>query len=194
MNTSQLRTALSGDPKVGPQFVGVFACDQLPRGRMEFPAALVANTDPASESGKHWVAFYFDSGGNAEYFDSYGIAPQNCDLFDFFKAHGKNHKFNGVQLQSGSSSVCGHWCIAFLKKRCHGQSMDEIVRGFETCCKKNNRDAVVGSLVNSAYNIKQIKTAFQDGGGKIKQQSCCSRTCARRRCINKKKIKKKSCK
>jgi hypothetical protein len=172
MNTSQLRAALSRDPKVGPQFLGVFACDQLPGGKIRFPAALVANTDPAAESGKHWIAFYFDNAGNAEYFDSYGLGPQNCDLFDFFKAHGKNHKFNGVQLQSGTSTVCGHWCIAFLKKRCHGQSMNEIVQGFESCFKKDRKDAVVGTLVNTAYDIENIKTRYQDGGG---GQSCRSR-------------------
>ena len=36
---------------------------------------MVANTDPSSKPGTHWVAFYFPSKGKGEFFDSYGHPP-----------------------------------------------------------------------------------------------------------------------
>ena len=54
------------------QFVGVFARDELPLIIDEIPAIIIANTDPSTKSGSHWILFYFDNNGNVEYFDSLG--------------------------------------------------------------------------------------------------------------------------
>ena len=110
MNTKQIHEALANDPAVGPHFLGVFACDKVPVQIKKFPAALVVNTDPSSASGEHWVAFYFDHKGNAEYFDSYGLAPINCDLLQFFERNGKitpgtRSNCRGFQVKCAVSGV-----------------------------------------------------------------------------------------
>ena len=39
-------------------YLGVFSRDQLPHSFTLYPTAYVANTDPSSLAGEHWVAFY----------------------------------------------------------------------------------------------------------------------------------------
>jgi hypothetical protein len=131
--------------------------------------ALVANTDRKGMRGEHWVCFYFDNSGNAEYFDSYGMPPANCDLFKFFQSNGHNHKINEVQLQGMTSTVCGHYCIAFIANRARGHSMENIVQRFKGR-QSGQKDREVGKLVSEVYDIKQSKTRFQAGGG----QKCCA--------------------
>ena len=181
MNTTQIQQAISSDPAAGPHFLGVFASDQIPRRISQFPASLVVNTDPSSERGEHWVAFYFDKHGNVEYFDSYGFAPINCELMRFFESNGKNHTWNKVQLQGLKSNVCGQWCIAYIVKRSRGQSRAQIIKGLKSDTKVNS-DRQVGKLVNDAYNVKSnVKTHFQDGGGALGIQCCCSKLVRMRR-------------
>ena len=179
MNTTQIQNALAGDPAVKPCFLGVFPSDHLLSLRIKrFPAALVANTDSSDEKGEHWVCFYFDKNGNAEYFDSYGFAPINCNLLQFFESNGKNHTWNKEQLQSVKSTVCGQWCIAYLSKRCRGQSRAQIVQSLKMNTPAQS-DQRIGNLVNTAFSIRKTKTLHQDGGGGIHKliiiQCCCSR-------------------
>jgi hypothetical protein len=170
MNTSQIVTALASDPIVSKCFAGVFACDQLPKKINKFPTALVANTDPSNERGEHWIAMYFDKHKNAEYFDSYGMPPSNCDLYKFFQSNGKNHKCNETQLQAISSIVCGHWAIGFLAKRCREHSMTSFIKQFKGL-KPGVSDSKIASLVTTLYNIKPVRTRRQVGG----VQHCCAR-------------------
>src|SRR5438445_6914931 len=130
MYSSQISRALASDPYVSKCFEGVFPCDKLPKN-VRYPSVVVANTDPESEKGEHWVCYFFDSKGNAEYFDSYGLPPSNCDLFDFFKQNGIAHEYNHDQLQGFNSDACGHYGIAFLTCRARGESLKEIVTRFK---------------------------------------------------------------
>jgi hypothetical protein len=173
MNTTQIRQVLSSDRPT--PFKGVFPCDSLPV-EIEFPCAIVANTDARGLGGEHWVCYYFDEQGNAEYFDSYGIKPVNCDLFGFWTRNGKNHKWNTVQLQGMQSKVCGHWCIAFLSSRARGITMSEFVKKYDG--QPGEHDHWVGQNVNNFFDVHKIKTVRQRGGGKfwyIREQKCCSR-------------------
>ena len=61
MNTLQLKRALEHNPSTKKIFGGVFAADELPKTFDTFPYGFVANTDPSTEPGTHWVAFYFPS-------------------------------------------------------------------------------------------------------------------------------------
>jgi len=195
MNTSQIQKALAGDQVTGPDFAGVFACDQLQGKKItKFPCCLVANTDPQSERGSHWVCYYFDKNGNAEYFDSYGVKPLNCDLMKFFSKNGQNHDYNSQQMQGDNSTVCGQYCIAFLTNRARGVSMKQFVQRFKGRHLPGELDTVVGNLVNTVFDIPDKNnftkiTSFQNrqtGGttSRIKQSQCC---CSR---SDKKKMKK----
>ena len=59
MNTLQLKRALERNPSTKKIFGGVFAADELPKTFDTFPYGFVANTDPSTEPGTHWVAFTF---------------------------------------------------------------------------------------------------------------------------------------
>ena len=60
LNTLQLTLALSKYPQNANQFIGALARDELPLLINKFPALIIANTDPSTKSGTHWILFYFD--------------------------------------------------------------------------------------------------------------------------------------
>ncbi len=81
MNTGQIREIL--EKELGERlFLGVYACDQLPKKVWFRPACLVANTDPIAKGGEHWVAMWLDE--EAEFFDSYGHNPSTFPQFTPF--------------------------------------------------------------------------------------------------------------
>lgn len=93
-------------------FLGVFPIDLIPSfNNIKFPACLVANTDPSTKPGTHWVAIYLESPNKIEFFDSYGLHPSVYG-FSFSVV-----KYNQSQLQSFTSNVCGQYCIYYLFKR-----------------------------------------------------------------------------
>lgn len=164
MDTEELTSIFRADPFVSPTFQGVFPSDQLP-GKIRFPCSIVANTDPADRPGEHWVAYYFDKMGNAEYFDSYGFAPFG-NLEAFFKKHGKNHKYNNLSLQ-GESDSCGHYCVIYLARRNRGSSIKQIVSSYFGK-RIGQFDSVVRRLVECIYSSVPLI--------KIKcNQYCCNR-------------------
>src|SRR5439155_1499414 len=129
MFSSQIRCALTVDPETNKYFVGVYASDQLPQRLLvsSKPLAFVVNTDPANKPGEHWIAVYYDGANKTiEYFDSYGLPPQQMSIFEFVINNGKDYVLNPLQLQGYDSSACGHYCVAYLYKRCRGQSMESI--------------------------------------------------------------------
>jgi hypothetical protein len=185
MFTSQIRSALASDPVASRYFAGVFPSDMLPN-KITFPFSAVANTDPSSKPGRHWVAFHFDSEGNGEYFDSYGKPPCNTALFNFLID--KNVKCetpdaNPVRLQGFDSDVCGQYCIAFLMKRARGKSMQDIVESFRGKTRKPGAgDAAVARSVNRVFKIsklnqRKLQRQHQRGGNvrtSAAEQCCCS--------------------
>ena len=75
MNTAQVEALLREDPATRNLLGGVYPCDKLPRRRRPSERLFVANTDPHTKPGTHWVAFYFGPGGRCLYFDSYDCHP-----------------------------------------------------------------------------------------------------------------------
>ena len=90
MNTRQLERALKRNAYTKKIFAGVFPADEVPEIIDTFPCGFVANTDPSTEPGTHWVAFYFPSREKGEFFDSYGNALNITDLNPTTSKHGIN--------------------------------------------------------------------------------------------------------
>ncbi|CAB3981379.1 ADP-dependent glucokinase [Paramuricea clavata] len=105
MNTAQITHALEQDPVTSKKFCGVFPSDKLPQTINRYPCGFVANTDPSSKPGTHWVAFYFPSEEKGEFFDSYGHAPEYYreSFGDFLKSRAWD--FNRRKLQSAWSDI-----------------------------------------------------------------------------------------
>ena len=106
MNTFQIKRVLERNPSTKKIFCGVFAADQLPKTFDTFPCGFVANTDPITEPGTHWVSFYFPSPGKGEFFDSYGHPPNITDLNSTTSKHGTtvNYKVRGAKCVDNTVS------------------------------------------------------------------------------------------
>ena len=182
MYSTQISRALQSDPYVAPYFEGVFASDRLPRQLTLYPSAVVANTDPASEPGKHWIAFYFDRHGHLDYFDSYGLPPTVYPrLTEFAAVNSRTQSYNDRPLQGFYSDVCGQYCIAFLAMRARDYTLTDVVN-YYSGGRPGDGDALVAREVNSLYNIKKRKrivfsSSSSRGSGVTqwqRQQCCCS--------------------
>ena len=147
MNSLQLERALERNPYTKKTFRGVFAADELP-DLDTFPCGFVANTDPHTEPGTHWVAFYFPSRDKGEFFDSYGYPPEYYG--EPFMGY-NIETINSHKLQSSWSEVCGHYCIFYLYYRSRRYSMSKIVNMFSSNTTIN--DCKVSCYVKKHFNV-----------------------------------------
>ena len=146
MNTFQIKRALERNPSTKKIFCGVFAADQLPKTIDTFPCGFVANTDPITEPGTHWVSFYFPSRDKTEFFDSYGYPPEHYGFESY-----KIETWNKYKLQSSWSEVCGQYCIFYLYHKSRGYSMSKIVNLFTDNRRLN--DCKVACYVKEHFNV-----------------------------------------
>ena len=75
LSTTQNEKRAHLDGMLSTIWLGVFPADRLPSRITQFPRGLVANTDPSTKPGMHWVAMYFPDASTSEFFDSYGFPP-----------------------------------------------------------------------------------------------------------------------
>lgn len=106
-------------------FLGVFPSDELPDavGKNQ---CLIINYSPNDKTGTHWVAMRnLNSNKPAEYFDSYGLAPDQADPLLRLKTHMRNYIvehssspyiYNSIDLQSWKEGEdeCGEWALLFI--------------------------------------------------------------------------------
>lgn len=132
------------------QHVGVYAADRLP---VKIPrnSAIVANTDPHNMSGAHWVAFFKDSNGLLEYFDSYGQTSLILHHVKFIKRNASHYVYNKKTLQSYYSSVCGLYCLCFLYFKSYGFSLNDYVKMFTM--NLNDNDEYIVQLFNTLFDV-----------------------------------------
>ena len=77
--TFELWQAALQDPILAPVMQGVVPRDKLPIVN-KYPLGLIADTDPHNQPGTHWVAMYFISRWESEFFDSYGFPPDTYGM------------------------------------------------------------------------------------------------------------------
>lgn len=142
MNTLQLNKALRSDPWVNLTFLGVFASDKLPS--LQKNTCFVANTEPSSLPGAHWVCFYIDD--KCHFFDSYGRDPKI-----YFTTHLNDYTYNKQQVQSFFSACCGQYCIFYLCLKARGLSDADILLNF--CSNLQENDEFVTDWVNKNFDL-----------------------------------------
>ena len=152
--TNKLRTLSMSDPCIASTFLGVFPSNRLPRRIPTYPASLIANTDPASQPGEHWIAMYFPDKTKSEFFDSYGFPPSFYSThFTKYLSQGKKRTGrNKTSLQSLNSFACGYYCLYYLYFRTRGKSMKAIEQSFTPKNKQAN-DAHVEGLSNITWYL-----------------------------------------
>ena len=151
MNTQQIERALERNSKTSKTFCGVFPADQLPESLSTFPCGFVANTDPSTKPGTHWVVFYFPTHNTGEFFDSYGEPPEHYNKSFKTYFNSVEWKYNTRKLQSSWTEVCGHYCIFYLYQRACGRNMSEIVNMFGNNALFNDRN--VSCYVKKHFDI-----------------------------------------
>lgn len=155
MDGLTLDTLMKKDRHIAPFFEGVFASDTLPRQLHKRPALLIANTDPITKPGQHWVAFYIGKHGEGEFWDSYGMPPVVPNHKKFLNRLCKKWTYNHMSLQALDSEVCGEYCVLYLVHRAHGITLHAFLKKFFTSDREKN-DRVVRNLFRRMYGNKKI--------------------------------------
>lgn len=70
MDPNTLRCIINCDPLLSEQVVGIYSVDKIKKNVL-FPSGFIINSDKSSGPGKRWLAMYFKSDFEIEFFDSY---------------------------------------------------------------------------------------------------------------------------
>jgi hypothetical protein len=112
MRTNELEQALNWNVHTRGVSGGVFAQDEvqasIPKRKN---VAFIINTDPSTESGEHWVVFYFTR-EEVYYFDSYGNPPEHKRFLKLIKKRKKASFFH--KRVQGRGTMCGEYCLYFI--------------------------------------------------------------------------------
>ena len=135
MNSNQIsKFMIKYNDKLHGHFLGVFPRNQIPSSESftRYPSYFIANTDTASGRGKHWVAFYFLSPTQLEFFDSFAHVYSDYGFKTLSPLYPNLCEINYVnrRIQNYNSCVCGHYCLFFLVNRMHNYSLDQIIHSF----------------------------------------------------------------
>ena len=133
--------------------IGVFAADRLPSPLPQVPCGFIANTDTQNKSGRHWCAFYSDVNGRVDFFDTYGRKPSENSLYfkRWLDRNANSMQTNHIQIQSDNSSVCGLYCILFLRYRLAGYTYQDFLDIFDSSALEAN-DTFVANTTFKAYS------------------------------------------
>ena len=118
MRTRELNNILTSHPHSRHYYLGTFAANTIPKKPTPLTCFL-SNTDPQSQHGQHWVAFFVNQKGYTYYFDSYGIPPINLRHLRFCRNSSQGFwTYNRQQLLNLNSSNCGYPCVRFIIETC----------------------------------------------------------------------------
>lgn len=119
-------------------FRGVFACDRLPSVN-HLPCTIIVNTDPSNEPGEHWVALHLMEGSRCDYFDPFGFPPLVPELQVFTHRYGhRGQRYNRVTMQDVTTTLCGDYCICFVRCVAKGMDMPHFVSRFSSVASENS--------------------------------------------------------
>ena len=110
-------------------FMGCFACNQLPPLPTTFPRSLIINTAPYNTEGEHWVALVLQK-NRCYYFDSFGLPVHNKNIIHFLYKY-KKVTYTDVCIQHIHSEKCGQFCIAFIKHVHSKSSYNDFISQFD---------------------------------------------------------------
>ena len=110
--------------------VTVCCAEDLPAEINVRPQSFIVNTDNCDRKGTHWVAFHFPKEGPAEFFDSFGRAPETYHKrFQYVLiANGPQYYLNEKQIQSDDTDTCVYYCVHYIKSRYRKFTIQEVVR------------------------------------------------------------------
>ena len=112
------------DMKLSHVFGGVYSKDQLPTlQRNKFYIINLQDSDAGK--GSHWTVFFYNKPLTSIYYDSFGfIAPL------LVQEKITPYIYNENEIQNYKSSVCGYYCIAFIKFLHNKNNKEEAFKTF----------------------------------------------------------------
>ena len=132
LSTHELNAVADQDPFLKKVFEGTGPCDLLPR-RPKKKGCYIVNTDPEGQPGQHWIALWTEN-NVCEVMDSYGLPLEwyktTQPMIDWINKHWKHEVHNGTTLQGLHSYACGHYCLAYLKMKARGGSLQDFLALF----------------------------------------------------------------
>ena len=139
------------DPLLNGRVIGVFAADRLPKVLPHVPFGFIANTDVHNKSGRHWIAVFSDVQGHFDFFDTYGRTPaQNSPYFKrWLDTKANTVQINRIQIQSDHSTLCGLYCILFLRQRLTGHTYQDFLNIFDASALGSNDSYVADTMLNA---------------------------------------------
>ena len=148
-DTVQLKKCCEGDEFISRTFLDVFAADTIPQ-HLPVPCCFICNTDPIDLPGTHWVAVMRRENGQDLFIDSYGMRP--TDYRPMLWRRFANFEHSTYDLQQVISTVCGDWCLYFLRvlNRNTELSLAEVVRQFDVNDDAGN-DAIIMNAIHGLY-------------------------------------------
>lgn len=164
----QLTVDMIKNKDIKKYFRGVFPSDKLPK-TFKKPALLIANTDPSTKRGSHWIAFFIPKTGQPEYFDSLGQTPEKKEFIDFLKRHGAKFVHNKKRLQGSFSTTCGNYCGVYLYFKSKKASFKQFLKLFSSTNFHLNDEKIL-KLYKKIFKNKE---KVQIGGNQI----ICNQTC-----------------
>jgi len=139
MNTLQINKILVEDLYSRRYFKKVVAIDQLPSiFRKIKNSAYVINSHKQNQDGEHWIAVFYDSDSNCEFFDSFAMGPEFYGLENFLNKTSNSCVTNKFALQSIFSNFCGFYCVLFVLVRSRIISFENFLEYFDVDCVKND--------------------------------------------------------
>ena len=161
-------------------FMGVFPRDLIPNLNADsrFPCCFVVNSDPSTQLGTHWLAFYFSDFSTCDFIDSYASHPSN---YSIAIRSGLKISTNQNILQSLDSFVCGHYCVYSLYQRSRGLSYKQILSSFDlNDCDWNDRHVFKFLHKTFGHSSSYIRSSSQ-----CKSDCPCYQTCKSYRNVSK---------
>ena len=148
MNALELETICNKDKEIQKYFLGVFAVNKLPK-RVPYPCCIIANTQPSTHPGEHWVAIYIDEQNRGNYFCSYGKTPPPI-IEQWIKKNTEEYELMSKRIQGSFSTTCGQYCLFYLHFRCCNVTHVTIASLFSSELREN--DLIVNSFINGLYD------------------------------------------
>ena len=166
LRTSDLTSILITHPDSHRYYLGTFAADTIP----DKPTPLtcfISITDPQSEPGEHWVAFFVNQNGYTYYFDSYGNPPINIKHLRFCEKSSQGYwTYNRQRLHNLTSSNCGFHCVGFIIETC--RTLDPFTA---LSVMKSTPTNLTDTAIRSKYRYHHHRHVHFQGGHSSQSES-----------------------
>ena len=156
MNTLQLSAIMAKFSK-NSHFLGVLACDQLPRNPLQrLPVSVIINTHTSDLAGEHWLAVYITDASSGCFFDSFGNKPNSplfpTGIYTFLKTNCSTIQFSNRQVQDYAAITCGEHCVFFIYNMLNGLNYIDVMSKYSHDLLRN--DNMVSTFVKKLQPCK----------------------------------------